>query len=317
MLLRLWFAKKPGILHIFSMEFLDYGHDYALVAMSFVVAIVAGFSGLSLTKDLSSKSIAQRKVAIALASVALGGGIWSMHFVAMLGLELPILFYYDAAITLASALIAILIVAAALLLLHFRERTPQTIIAAGALVGFGILAMHYVGMAGLELCRAVYSPLGVAFSSVSAVALCILAFRIAYSTRSNRTILIGTICFGVAVFTVHFLAMAGTNFVAVSQFTEFGPSISNEVLALLVILSSFVIFGAFLWVGATYLVPAEGPPVEPGAAPSEAPPRLSIPCESDGNKVFVRAEDVAFVRADGHYTQVYTDNDRYFCVWPP
>ena len=318
LLLRLWFAKKPGILHIFSMEFLDYGHDYALVAMSFVVAIVAGFSGLSLTKDLSSKSIAQRKVAIALASVALGGGIWSMHFVAMLGLQLPILFYYDAAITLASALIAILIVAAALVLLHFRDRTPQTIIASGALVGIGILAMHYVGMAGLELCRAVYSPLGVAFSSVSAVALCILAFRIAYSTRSNRTILIGTICFGVAVFTVHFLAMAGTNFVAVSQFTEFGPSISNEVLALLVILSSFVIFGAFLWVGATYLDPAEDKPGD-GEIPTTAPetaPRLSIPCESDGNRVFVRAEDVAFVRADGHYTQVYTDSDRYFCVWP-
>ena len=88
------------------------------------------------------------------------------------------------------------------------------------------------------------------------------------------------------------------------------------MLALLVILSSFVIFGAFLWVGATYLVPAEGSPVEPAAAPSEAPPRLSIPCESDGNRVFVRPEDVAFVRADGHYTQVYTDHDRYFCVWP-
>lgn len=300
------------------MEFLDYGHDYALVAMSFVVAIVAGFSGLSLTKDLSSKSIAQRKVAIALASVALGGGIWSMHFVAMLGLQLPILFYYDAAITLASALIAILIVAAALVLLHFRDRTPQTIVAAGALVGVGILAMHYVGMAGLELCRAVYSPLGVAFSSVSAVALCILAFRIAYSTRSNRTILIGTVCFGAAVFTVHFLAMAGTNFVAVSQFTEFGPSISNEVLALLVIFSSFVIFGAFLWVGATYLVPIEDAPgiVTTPVPQPETPPRLSIPCESDGNKVFIRAEDVAFVRADGHYTQVYTDHDRYFCVWP-
>lgn len=305
------------------MEFLEFGHNNLLVTMSLVVAIVAGFTGLSLTKDLSSKSIAHRKISISLAAVALGGGIWSMHFVAMLGLQLPILFYYDAAITLASALIAILIVAAALVILHFRERTPQSILAAGALVGIGILSMHYVGMAGLQLCRVVYSTSGLIISSLAAVALCVLAFRVAYSNRNNRNILIGTACFGIAVFAVHFLAMAGTNFVQVDQITEFGPSISNEVMALGVILSSFVIFGAFLWVGATFLVPAEtpvakseGPHSEKTNEPVDDSGRITVACESDGNRVFVRAEDVAFVRADGHYTQVYTDTDRYFCVWP-
>ncbi len=304
------------------MEFPEFEHNGLLVAMSFIVALVAGFTGLSLTKDLSSKTIAQRKIAIALGAVALGGGIWSMHFVAMLGLQLPILFYYDAAITLASALIAILIVAAALVLLHFRERSTGTIVFAGALVGCGILAMHYLGMSGLELCRAVYSPLGVVLSSVMAIALCILAFYVAYATRTNRNIFIGTVCFSIAVVAVHFLAMAGTNFVAVEQITEFGPTISNEVMALGVILSSFVIFGAFLWVSATYLVPvgdtgtADAPPAPPDPTAEAEPTRLTIPCESDGNRVFVRAEDVAFVRADGHYTQVYTDDERYFCVWP-
>jgi len=117
------------------MEFLDFGHNAGLVSFSLIVALVAGFTGLSLTRDLSSKSITQRKVAVALASVALGGGIWSMHFVAMLGLQLPVLFYYDAAITLASALIAVLIVAVALALLHFVERTTRTIVAAGVITG--------------------------------------------------------------------------------------------------------------------------------------------------------------------------------------
>ena len=46
-----------------------------------------------------------------------------MHFVAMLGMQMPSLFYYDAAITLASALTAILIVGAALILLHFAKRS--------------------------------------------------------------------------------------------------------------------------------------------------------------------------------------------------
>ena len=42
---------------------------------------------------------------------------------------------------------------------------------------------------------------------------------------------------------------------------------------------------------------------------------LQVPCERDGGKVFVSAKDVVFVRADAHYTQVYTQDERLFCVW--
>ncbi|PTX54473.1 NO-binding membrane sensor protein with MHYT domain [Litoreibacter ponti] len=305
------------------MEVLEANHDTLLVIMSGIVALVAGFTGLSLTRDLSRKPVLQRQISIALASIALGGGIWSMHFVAMLGLELPVLFYYDAAITLVSALTAILIVGAALLLLHFVERTPLLITTAGGLVGLGILGMHYIGMAGLQLCRAVYTPFGLSFSSIAAVCLCIVAFWVAYGRRENRNVFLGTICFAVAVVSVHFLAMAGTGFVPVPSLNEFGPTMSNEVLALGVILSSFVLFGTFLWVSVTYLV---ADPVAADAEGAPAPdPRtgaplqlsgLQIPCERDGARIFISPADVALVRADGHYTQVYTEQDRLFCVWP-
>lgn len=301
---------------LLGMEFLIVSHSSFLIAMSCVVALVAGFTGLSLTRDLSSKPMLQKKAAIALAAVALGGGIWAMHFVAMLGLKLPILFYYDAAITLVSALSAILLVGGALILLHFADRTPLIISLAGGIVGIGILVMHYIGMAGLELCRAVYTTSGVVFSSIAAIGLCILAFWIAYGHRTNRNIVLGTLCFAIAVCSVHFLAMAGTNFVQEPSLAEFGPSMSNETLALCVIFFSFVIFGACLWVSVTYLV-APGPesnPTSPHLHQSTA--ELQIPCESDGNKVFVRTRDVLFVRADGHYTQVYTEDERLFCVWP-
>ncbi len=310
-------AVAPWLL-FFGMEFLDYGHNPWLVATSFVVALVAGAVGLTLTKDLSQKTVTQRKLAIALAAIALGGGIWSMHFVAMLGLRLPILFYYDAAITLVSALIAILMVGLALVLLHFAARSKGIIIAAGTIVGAGILVMHYVGMAGMQLCRPVYTVTGVIGSSVLAIGLCIVAFGVAYGERSNRNIIIGMLSFGTAVFSVHFLAMAGTNFVALPDVRHFGPLISNETMALGVILSSFVIFGAFLWVASTLLMSTEASAPAP-APPSEMEPHpkvLRVPCERDGGKVFVPANDVAFVRADGHYTQVYTLQDRHFCVWP-
>ncbi len=302
------------------MDFLPVNHSGFLIAMSFLVALVAGFTGLSLTRELSEKPVVQKKASIALAAIALGGGIWAMHFVAMLGLKLPILFYYDAAITLVSALCAILLVGAALILLHFADRTPQIIAAAGAIVGIGILTMHYIGMAGLELCRAVYTISGVALSSIAAIGLCMLAFWIAYGQRTNRNIVLGTVCFAVAVCSVHFLAMAGTNFVAEPNTSDFGPSMSNETLALGVIFFSFVIFGACLWVSVTYLIPPDRS--DDGASPSKdvvavhVVGGLQIPCERDGRKIFIRSEDVCFIRADGHYTQVYTDEERLFCAWP-
>ncbi|MDP5218431.1 MHYT domain-containing protein [Ruegeria sp. 2205SS24-7] len=300
------------------MEFLSFTHSGFLIAMSFVVALVAGFTGLSLTRDLSKKPIFRKKASIALAAIALGGGIWAMHFVAMLGLQLPILFYYDAAITLVSALSAILLVGAALILVHFAERTATVITLAGCIVGVGILVMHYIGMAGLELCRAIYTPWGVIFSSIVAIGMCILAFWIAYGHRTNRNIVLGTLCFAVAVCSVHFLAMAGTRFVAEPSPAEFGPLMSNETLALGVIFFSFVIFGACLWVSVTYLV---APTLDQTADPVKPPPepepavQLQIPCERDGGKVFIWASDVLFVRADGHYTQIYTTEERLFCVW--
>ena len=303
------------------MDPLPFTHGMFLVAMACIVAVVAGFTGLSLTRDLSAKPVNERKIAVALAAIALGGGIWAMHFIAMLGLKLPILFYYDAAITLVSALTAILIVGGALILLHFTRRTPAIITLAGAVVGIGVLVMHYIGMAGLELCRATYTPVGVVMSSLVAIGLCILAIWIAYGQRTKRNILLGTLCFAAAVCSVHFLAMAGTEFVAVPGVSEFGPSMSNETLALGVIFFSFVIFGACLWVSVTYLVGGEDlvqVPTSPEVKMEQhAPtPRLQIPCERDGGKVFVAPADVLFVRADGHYTQVYTRAERLFCVWP-
>lgn len=299
------------------MDALTVNHSSALLAMSCVVALVAGFTGLSLTRDLSKKPMLQKKASIALASIALGGGIWAMHFVAMLGLKLPILFYYDAAITLVSALSAILIVGGALTLLHFAERTPKVIAAAGGIVGVGILVMHYIGMAGLVLCRAVYTTTGVVLSSVVAIGLCMLAFWVAYGQRSNRNIVLGTLCFAVAVCSVHFLAISGTSFTAVPTTSDFGPIMSNETLALGVIFFSFVIFGTCLWVSATFLTAPNG---EEGADTiPNTPPQarvIQIPCDRNGGKVFVRSEDVLFVQADGHYTHVYTETERLFCAWP-
>ncbi|MFB9150372.1 MHYT domain-containing protein [Roseovarius ramblicola] len=302
----------------------EYSHDPLLVIASLAVALMAGFTGLTLTRGASGLPAGRRQVVVAMSAFALGGGIWSMHFVAMLGLELPILFYYDALTTMISALIAILIVGVALLLMHFGRRTRSRIVMAGVLVGLGIPAMHYTGMSGMELCRPVYSASGVAAAVGLSVALAVAAFWMAYVRRDTRSIVFGTLGFGVAVFAVHFTAMAGTQFTIVQQAGADGPRIGNDTLAFGVTLAAFLISGAFLMTGATVAAHEDGHPGANTPVPatgtdvSESVPatgEVRIPYEKDGRIHFVEARMVAAIRAEGHYTVVYFGAQRALSPW--
>ncbi|MEM6986532.1 MAG: MHYT domain-containing protein [Pseudomonadota bacterium] len=316
------------------MNYLAYTFNPWLVIASLCIALIAGFTGLTLTRGLSERTDNQKKISIALASVALGGGIWSMHFVAMLGMQFPVLFFYDAAITLASALVAILVVGVALLLLHFYPRTRLSLAIAGVIIGLGVLAMHYLGMAGMQLCRALYSPIGIAVAVVASCGLNITAIAIAYGQRNQRNIVLGTFCFGLSVVSVHYIAIAGTRFVQVVETFEVGPLLSNDVLALGVILSSFVLCGAFLLSGVTFLQPgaamtlidtAAGEAVadatsgrdstETGETSTDVITVQQVPYEENGKTWFVDVGRVVAVRAEGHHTQLYTDAGKRYCVW--
>jgi NO-binding membrane sensor protein with MHYT domain len=307
---------------------LDYSHDWRLVLASLAIALMAGFTGLSLTQGANQLPVSRRKAVVSMSAVALGGGIWSMHFVAMLGLQLPILFYYDALVTLISALVAILITGMALLILHFRPRTPRSIMLAGAIIGIGIPLMHYIGMSGMELCRPIYSPLGTAGAAVASVALSVVAIRVAYGERGRRNILLGTGCFGLAVFIVHFLAMAGTGFEPMGEPGLAGPLIGNEALGMLVTLSAFLISAAFLLTGITFAPAQTGvtdpvaPPVEPKpVVPALSPEAMAdpvkhrIPHEREGRTFFIDAASIGAIRAEGHYTLLHRGKEALFCPW--
>ncbi|WP_171097298.1 MHYT domain-containing protein [Ruegeria sp. HKCCD7255] len=292
---------------------LDYSHNGWLVAASLAVALMAGFTGLYLTHGASKLEPQRRKLVVALAAVILGGGIWSMHFVAMLGLQLPILFYYDALITLISALVAILMVGLALLVLHFRPRTSQTIIGSGIIVGLGIVVMHYIGMAGMQLCRPVYNLLDVALSTLASVILSVAAIWVAYGNRTQRNILLGTICFGLAVFSMHFVATGLTDFVATGSAGGAGPALDNQILAMGVTVSVFLICGAFLLTGISFIEPKEQPSLE--SVPKPATLRAGVPFEREGQTFFTEPASIAAIRAEGHYTVLYMGSEKLFCPW--
>ncbi len=305
---------------------LAYSHNEWLVLASLAVALMAGFTGFSLTRGASTLNPRQRKLTVVMASIVLGGGIWSMHFVAMLGLQLPILFYYDALFTLISALAAILMAGLALLLLHFNARTPVTIMMAGVIIGLGIVVMHYIGMLGMRLARPEFTVMDILVSALAALTLSTLAIWVAYDARTHRNILLGTVCFGFAVFAVHFVAMAQTDFFAIEGATRTGTYLSNETLALGVTLAVFLICGAFLLTGVTFIGqdgPDKAEPADGAALPDTEADRpqaqdtkAGIPYEKDGQTYFAAHRLVAAIRAEGHYTFLYVADEKLFCPWP-
>ena len=312
---------------------IEHAHNQPLVIASLLVAMMAGFTGLSLLKGASDLTEPHRKARIVLAALAMGGGVWSMHFVAMLGLQLQSPFFYDPLTTMASALIAILVVGLALLILHFRTRTNLSMASAGILVGGGILAMHYIGMSGIRLVLPIYPLPGLIIAIVVSVGLSVATIFFAYSQRNNLNIILGTIGFGVAVFAVHFTAMAGTHFKIDEAAVPGGLLISNETLAFAVTCAAFVICGGFLLTGTTFLTDANDPsakaidvqqtaatqpadPAELGVLDASQQESLRIPYEKNNRTFFADPNEIAAIRAEGHYTILYVQREKLFCPWP-
>ncbi|MHA1109313.1 MAG: MHYT domain-containing protein [Alphaproteobacteria bacterium] len=259
-----------------------------------------------------------------MAAVALGGGIWSTHFVAMLALRLPVPVFYDALTTLVSALIAILLAGAALLLLHFGRRTARRVVGAGVLMGAGIVTMHYTGMAGLEGCATVFGTPGYVVSTLLAIALSIAALRLAYGRRTLRTLILGAGAYGGGIVAMHFSAMYWTGFIRLDALTLSAPVISNDYLALIVALATFLLCGAFLLTSATAGHPGPAPEATPESAPAPVPTPVPadarrsarIPFERDGKTFFAAPAEILAARAEGHYTTLFRGDEELFCPWP-
>ena len=314
-------------------QVLEMSHNHLLISASLIVAMMAGFTGLSVMQGASGLNLVARKRAVIMAAIAMGTGIWSMHFVAMLGMKLPVPFFYDALITLASALVAILVVGIALLIMHFIPRTVQTKTIAGVIVGSGILAMHYLGMYGIRLVHPIYSKIGIIIAIATSVILSTSMIFIAYNERENKNIIAGTVLFGIAVFMVHFVAMSGTEFEEMSNASVPDLTLSNEVLALGVALASFVISGAFLLMSVS-LLPSNlktdlveqiitddfvsekaSNVIAVNPAEHEEKNWVQIPYEKNNQTHFIKVEDIAAIRAEGHYTILYSVDEKHFCPW--
>ena len=321
---------------------LVYSYDLWLVALSFLIALMASFTGLTLSRGLSSVSSGTRQLRIVLASLAIGGGIWSMHFVAMLAMRFGIPVYFEVSETLASALIAILLAGLALLIVHFAPPSKSVLAVSGGILGLGITVMHYVGMTAIQGCAPVFAIVGIVLSGLLSVLFGIVAMVLAFGKRREVGTLWASLVFGAAVTVVHFTAMSQTDFLAWDVTPTSPTQMGDSPIAILVMLAVFVISGGFMLVAANYLsgqgrsetesdtrkafqvvTPPQAPEQlavasvdQTGATSARAPDALlRVPYERDGRTNFVPAASVTALHAEGHYTTAYLDQGPVFCPW--
>src|SRR5258708_29172 len=161
-------------------------YHHGLVLISLLVAILASYTALAFALRIRVASRPAAPGWLVGGGLAMGIGIWSMHFVGMLALSLPIEITYDVGITLLSLLIAVVVSTSALHIAGRERVASVALAAAGIAMGIGIGSMHYVGMAAIEIAPPIrYDPAWVTVSFGIAIAASFAALGIAFSARDD------------------------------------------------------------------------------------------------------------------------------------
>jgi PAS domain S-box-containing protein len=231
-------------------------YNYALVAFSILIAVFASYTALALGSRVHAARGRFRLAWLAGGSVAMGIGIWSMHFVGMLAHRLPVPITYDVPLWLLSMAVA---VGASLLALGVagRPHVPRPALAGAALLmGGAIAGMHYVGMAAMRIPgRITYEPWLVAASIAVAVAAAGAALGLFLRTRGDdprggRSRKLGpALVMGAAIAGMHYTAMAAARF----DLRPGSVSVPDDHVLRTEGLASGVIVGTLVLLGITLL----------------------------------------------------------------
>ncbi|MFE0425514.1 MHYT domain-containing protein, partial [Streptomyces sp. NPDC058953] len=130
------------------------GFSYGIVTplAAYVMACLGAALGLRCTTRSLRNTHSFKAGWLAMGATAIGSGIWTMHFIAMIGFSVdgaPIT--YDPMITFASLGVAIVMVGIGIFIVGYRGATAMSLVTGGTITGLGVASMHYLGMAGMRL----------------------------------------------------------------------------------------------------------------------------------------------------------------------
>jgi NO-binding membrane sensor protein with MHYT domain len=215
-----------------------------LVALSILVASFASYTALDLSAHVGPARGFVRRVWLAAAALTMGGGIWSMHFVAMLAFIMPTPVSYDIGLTALSLVVAIFVTGVGFYVISRQSASPLRLVLSGIFMGLGIAGMHYTGMAAMRgHAELSYAPIFVALSLVIAIGASTVALWMAFRTTDLGQKLVAAVVMGLAISGMHYTGMKAAIFTAQGPFQEapVNASLNQTNLALAVAGITFII----------------------------------------------------------------------------
>ena len=208
-----------------------------LVGLSIVVAMVVSYTALKLAARVAEGDRSAGRMWLLGGAAAMGMGIWSMHFIGMLAYSVEIPLRYGIIKTVFSLVIA-MITSGFALAIASRPHLSLARLAVGSIVmGAGICAMHYSGMAAIQIVPMItYQPMLVLASIAIAVGASFAALWLAFKLRSGQSTYIAlarggaAAIMGLAISGMHYTAMAASR-LAVGAYCFGGASFDNNWLA--------------------------------------------------------------------------------------
>jgi NO-binding membrane sensor protein with MHYT domain len=254
------------------------GFRYGLVTplVAYLMACLGGALGLRCTTRAMLLAHSWRPGWLALGAAAIGSGIWTMHFVAMMGFTVkgaPV--HYDKPTTYASLGVAVVMVGIGIFIVGYKGATGTALFTGGTITGLGIASMHYLGMAGMRLNgKLEYNTLTVAASVVIAMAAATAALWAAGQVRGFLWSVGASLVMGLAVSGMHYTGMAalsvhlhttGAPATGDSPTALLGPMLVGP-LAFLGLAGVVVMFDPLMVMGKPDRTPAEHQPGVPAAS---------------------------------------------------
>lgn len=192
-------------------------HDKLLVFFSYLIAVAASYTVLELAGIVGISKGRRRAFWIVFGAVIMGMGIWSMHFVGMLALKLPVAVAYNLMVVLLSVLVAVVASLVALIVISHFRRGLIPLLMSGLLLACGIFGMHYIGMFAMQIgisYRADYVILSFAVALIASVVALGLSSQIMMNRKAvgQRKKLLSALVMGLAIVGMHYTGMLGATF---------------------------------------------------------------------------------------------------------
>lgn len=225
--------------------------DSVLICVSLIVVFIASFTALDTAGRVAVSRGWSARFWLLVGGIAMGIGVWAMHFIGMLAMMMPMMMRYDTRLTILSLLVAILAS-----VLAFGQTvgglhlTRQRLLRGTLILGAGVVVMHYLGMYALLIePQPEWNALLVALSVLIAFAASGLALWLAFHLRQGDHHLmlmrgLASLVMGIAIAGMHYVGMAAAEFSHSSMMQPHG--VSNAGLAVWVTLITLTILGITL-----------------------------------------------------------------------